>query len=93
MPKSAKSVTLHELEAKASRLVRGVRRHDAPVVITENGRASAVLVGIAAFERAAREREILLQLARGEREIRAGRGASLERVLADVDKVLHRTRR
>ena len=34
--------------------------------------------------------EILRELARGEREIAAGRGFSLEKVLADADKVLAR---
>jgi DNA-binding CsgD family transcriptional regulator len=40
-----------------------------------------------------RERKILRELARGEREIAAGRGISLERVLADADKVLARARK
>ena len=37
-----------------------------------------------------RERRMLRELARGEREIAAGRGVSLERVLADAEKLLAR---
>jgi hypothetical protein len=47
----------------------------------------------AAYERSQREREILVALARGEREIAAGRRFSLERVLGDADKVLARPRK
>lgn len=93
MSRSAKSVPLADLGEAAARLVRRTRRQRNPVLITEQGRPSAVLVGIAAFERAAQERELLLQLARGEREIRVRRGFSLARVLSDVEKVLHRVRR
>jgi len=44
-------------------------------------------------ERSERERQILLALARGEREIAAGRRFSLERVLGDAHKVLARSRK
>lgn len=90
MPRKATTIPVAELDATA---VRVARRRRGPVLITENGRASAVLLGIDAFKRVAEERERLLALARGEREIRDGRGSSLERVLADLDKVLHRRRR
>ena len=40
-----------------------------------------------------RESEILRELARGEREIAAGRGFSLTQVLKDADKVLKRARK
>jgi hypothetical protein len=43
-------------------------------------------------ERNERERMLLRALARGEREIALGRGFSLDRVLADADKVLTRRR-
>jgi PHD/YefM family antitoxin component YafN of YafNO toxin-antitoxin module len=60
------------------------------MMLTERGRAQAVLLSVEAYERGEREREILRELARGEREIAAGRGFPLERVLADADKVLAR---
>jgi hypothetical protein len=47
---------------------------------------------VEAYERGERERDLLRELARGEREIAKGRGFSLERVLADAHKVLDRDR-
>jgi len=93
MRRKPKLESIDEREATVSRLVRRVRRKRAPLVITERGRASAVLQSLAAYERAAEEREILLALARGEREIRAGKGTSLTRILAETRKVFHRTQR
>ena len=81
---------LHDETAAVVRRVRGSKR---PVVITERGRAAAVLVGVETYERHERERALLRDLARGGREIAAGRGASLARVLADADKLLARRRR
>jgi DNA-binding CsgD family transcriptional regulator len=62
-------------------------------MVTERGQAQAVLLGVKAFERNERERQILRELARGEREIAAGRGFSLEKVLAEADKILARARK
>jgi PHD/YefM family antitoxin component YafN of YafNO toxin-antitoxin module len=63
------------------------------MILTEKGRARAVLLSVEAYERSERERAILRELARGEREIVAGRGFSLERILADADKVLGHSRK
>jgi PHD/YefM family antitoxin component YafN of YafNO toxin-antitoxin module len=51
-------------------------------------RAAAVLMSIDAFERAENQRELLILLARGEREIASGMGHSLDSVLAEADKLL-----
>lgn len=48
------------------------------------------MVSIEEYERAERERQILRLLARGEREIRAGRGHDLDAVLAEADELLAR---
>jgi hypothetical protein len=63
------------------------------MMLTERGRAQAVLLSLEAYERREREREILRELVRGERAIAVGRGFPLERVLADGDKVLARSRK
>ncbi len=63
------------------------------MVIRESGRAQAVLLSLETYERNQRESEILRELARGEREITAGRGFSLTQVLKDADKVLKRARK
>jgi hypothetical protein len=46
------------------------------------------MVSVDAYERAEHERQILLLLARGDREIRAGKGHALDDVLAEADRFL-----
>ena len=93
MVKSARNVSFAELGENPSRVARRVRGSRGPIVVTERGRAQAVLMSVEAFERGEREREILRELARGEREIASGVGFSLEKVLADADKILARRRK
>jgi prevent-host-death family protein len=93
MSKSSRAVSVADLGKDPSGVVRRVRRSRHPVVIRESGRAQAVLLSLEAYERNQREHEILRELARGEREIAAGRGFSLTQVLKDADKVLKRARK
>jgi PHD/YefM family antitoxin component YafN of YafNO toxin-antitoxin module len=65
-----------------------VRKSAEPVVITQRGRAAAVIVSAESYERAESERQILKLLARGEREIAKGKGYDLDAVLEDADHVL-----
>jgi hypothetical protein len=46
------------------------------------------MLSIEMYEQAEHERQILRLLARGEREITAGKGYDLENVLAEVDRLL-----
>jgi len=56
--------------------------------VTERGKAAAVLISVDAYERAENERELLRLLARGEKEIAAGKGYDLDAVLAEARAVL-----
>ena len=85
MAKSSRAVSVAELGANPGRVVRRVRGSKQPLMVTERGRAQAVLLGVEAFERNERERQILRELARGEREIASGRGFSLEKVQVDPE--------
>jgi len=58
------------------------------VVITQRGRAAAVMVSAQSYERTQHELEILRLLARGEAEIEAGIGHDLDVVLAEADELL-----
>jgi PHD/YefM family antitoxin component YafN of YafNO toxin-antitoxin module len=59
-----------------------------PLVITQRGRAAAVMVSMEAYEHSQHELELLRLLARGEKEIEAGKGYDLEAVLAEADSLL-----
>ena len=59
-------------------------------MITQRGRAAAVLMSVEAYKAAEHERQLLRLLAKGNREIAAGKGYGLDDVLADADELLAR---
>jgi prevent-host-death family protein len=88
MAKIPSIIPVSDLRQGAARVLKDMRKSDQPVFITQRGRATAVLMSVAAYERSEAERELLLLLARGEKEIAAGTGHSLDEVLAEADSLL-----
>jgi prevent-host-death family protein len=88
MPRASDIIPVTDLRQDAAAALKRVRATKQPLVITQRGRAAAVMVSVEAYERAEHERQILLLLARGEREIRAGKGHDLDEVLAEADRLL-----
>jgi prevent-host-death family protein len=88
MAKIPSIIPVSDRRKDAVGVLKRTRTTDEPVFITQRGRAAAVLMSIGAFERWLKEREILLQLASGEREIAGGVGHDLDSVLAEADKFL-----
>lgn len=88
MAKVPAIVPVSDLRQDAARVLRNVRSSKEPLFITQRGRATAVLLSLDAYERSEAERELLLLLARGEKEIAAGIGHSLDDVLADAEALL-----
>ena len=88
MPKMPDMLPVTDLRQDAAAALKRVRASKQPVVITQRGRAAAVMLSVEAYEQAEHERQILRLLARGEREIRAGKGHDLENVLAEADRLL-----
>jgi len=88
MPKIPDIIPVTDLRQDAAAVLARVRRSAQPVVITQRGRAAAVMVSAESYERAESERQILKLLARGEREIAKGKGYDLDSVLDDADEVL-----
>jgi prevent-host-death family protein len=79
-----------DLRKDAAAALKRVRSSKQPLVITQRGRAAAVMLSIEAFERAEQERHLLRLLARGEKEIAAGEGYDLDDVLGEADTLLAR---
>jgi len=88
MPKIPDIVPVTDLRQDAAAVLARLRKSAQPVVITQRGRAAAVMVSAESYERAESERQILKLLARGEREIAKGKGYDLDSVLKDADEVL-----
>ena len=81
-------VPITDLRQDSSAVLKRVRSSREPVIITQRGRAAAVLLSVEEYERTENERQILLLLARGEKEIAQGEGHTLDDVLADADRLL-----
>ncbi|MHB1342722.1 MAG: type II toxin-antitoxin system Phd/YefM family antitoxin [Coriobacteriia bacterium] len=83
-------IPISDLRQDAAGIIKRLTASDEPVVITQRGRASAVLVSAEAYDRAQYENELLRVLARGDAEIAAGLGRDAEDVMADARALLAR---
>ena len=93
MAKIPSIVPITDLRQGATALVKRVRVSREPVFITQRGRASAVMVSVEEYEHTQHELELLRLLARGEKEIEAGKGFELDAVLAEADALIKETQR
>ena len=85
MSRIPKIVPITDLRQDAAAVLRRVRTQKQPLVITQRGRAAAIMLSPEAYEKSEHERRLLLALARGEREIAIGVGHDLASVLAEAD--------
>lgn len=81
-------IPISDLRQNAAGIIKRVVATDEPVVITQRGRASAVLVSADAYERTQYENELLRVLARGDAEAFAGLGRDADDVMAEARKLL-----
>ena len=88
MSKVPSIVPVTDLRQDAAAIIERVRSSRGPLVVTQRGRAAAIMISVEEYERSEQERELLLALALGEREIAAGRGATLSQVLKKADDLL-----
>jgi prevent-host-death family protein len=88
MSKVPAIVPISDLREDAANVLDRVKNSHEPVVITQRGRAAAVMVSVEEYERSEHEREILRLLARGDREAAVGKGYELEDVLEEADRIL-----
>jgi prevent-host-death family protein len=92
MAKIPNIIPITDLRQDATSLIKRVAASKEPLVITQRGRAAAVMVSMEAYEHSQHEMEVLRLLARGEREIEAGKGYDLDAVLAEADSLLKETK-
>ena len=81
-------IPVTDLRQDAAAVLRRIRTRRQPLIITQRGRAAAVILSMEAYEHGEKERQLLRLLARGEREIAAGKGHGLDSVLAEADALL-----
>ncbi|MFN3202713.1 MAG: type II toxin-antitoxin system Phd/YefM family antitoxin [Bradymonadia bacterium] len=78
-------IPVTDLRQDSAAVLEKLKHSDEPVVITQRGRAAAVLLDVDAYERLANERDLLLALAEGERAIRRGEVSTAKEVFDDLD--------
>jgi prevent-host-death family protein len=88
MAKIPNIIPITDLRQDATAIIKRVAASREPLVITQRGRAAAVMVSMEAYEHSQHELELLRLLARGEKEIEAGKGYDLDAVLAEADSLL-----
>ncbi|MBU4262743.1 MAG: type II toxin-antitoxin system Phd/YefM family antitoxin [Proteobacteria bacterium] len=88
MGKLPNIIPVSDLRQDAAKLLKQLRNNKEPLIITQRGRATAVIIGVDAYEQSEHEKELLRLLVKGEREIEIGEGYDLDTVLAEADVLL-----
>lgn len=88
MVKMPEIVPVSDLRQDSAAVLRRLKRSRVPFVITQRGRATAVLLSVDAYERSQQENELLRLLATGEKEILNSKGHTLDSVLSEADALL-----
>jgi len=88
MGKLSNIIPVSDLRQDAAKLLKQLKKSDEPLIITQRGRATAVIIGVDAYEKLEHEKEILRLLAKGDREIEEGKGYDLDSVIAEADSLL-----
>jgi prevent-host-death family protein len=81
-------IPVTDLRQDAAAVLRRLQDSAGPLVVTQRGRAIAVIQSIDAYEKSEHERELLHLLAVGEKEIAEGEGHTLSSVLKEADALL-----
>ncbi len=87
MGKLLNIIPVSDLRQNAANILKQLKDSKEPFIITQRGRAAAVMQSVETFEQSEHDKEILRLLANGEREIEIGEGYDLEAVLAEADLI------
>jgi prevent-host-death family protein len=88
MGKLMNILPVSDLRQNAAKVLKKLRDNKEPIIITQRGRAAAVIIGVEAHEKSEHDKEILKLLAKGEKEIEIGERYDLDTVLAEADLIL-----
>jgi prevent-host-death family protein len=88
MSKLTNIIPVSDLRQNAANILKKLNKNNEPLIITQRGRAAAVMIGVEAYEKSEHEKELLRILAKGDREIELGEGYDLNTVLAEADAIL-----
>ena len=81
------------LKTRSAELIRRARDSGQPIVITQNGKATAVLQDVESFERQRKALLLLRYLTQAEDEIRSGKGVPHAKAVRPFERKLKELRR
>ena len=81
-------IPVTDLRQDTASILKKLQDSADPLVLTQRGRAIAVIQSIDAYEKSEHERELLQLLAIGEKEIAEGEGHTLTSVFKEADALL-----
>ena len=88
MSKIPDIVPVSDFRQDAAAVLKRLRSSGGPLVVTQRGRAVAVMQSVEVFNKQLAALELLRSLARGEREIAGGEGHTLDEVMGDAAALL-----
>ncbi len=88
MGKLSNIIPVSDLRQDAAKLLKQLRNSEDPLIITQRGRATAVIIGVDAYEKSEHEKGLLRLLAKGDKEIEIGQGYDIDTVFAEADTLL-----
>jgi prevent-host-death family protein len=80
------------LKANAAKVVRGLAESGEPMIITQNGEATAVIQDIASYEQTQETLALLKILALGEQQVKEGKTVSASEAMRRFRERIKRTR-
>ena len=81
-------IPISDLRQDAAAVLKSIKNSDQPTVITQRGRAAAIMLSVESYEQSLHDKALLMLLAKGEKEIQAGEGYDLDTVLGEADSIL-----
>ena len=88
MGKLLNIIPVSDFRQDAAKILKQLKDSKEPLIITQRGRAAAVMQSVELYEQSEHDKELLYLLAKGEREIGISEGYDLEAVLAEADLIL-----
>jgi prevent-host-death family protein len=81
-------IPVSDLRQDTANIMKRLQDSREPLIITQRGRAAAVMISVEAYKQSEHDKELLRLLAKGDREIEIGQGYNLNDVLAEADALL-----
>jgi prevent-host-death family protein len=76
------------LKTRSAELIRQARETGQPIIITQNGKPTAVLQDVESFQSQRAALTLLKIMAKGDQELNAGKGIAHDEVLARIERKL-----